>query len=79
MIKIDLSTFNLVCTRDKDGKRFIYKYKTKFDLRLVDILTGEILDITVSVFRRNYSPDKKVNGKNSKRPAFMNFGRKRIA
>lgn len=79
MIKIDLSTFNLVCTRNSDGRKFIYKYKTKMDIRLIDCESGKVLDLSQAIFRKNFTPDEETNKRNKKRPSFMNFGKRRIA
>jgi hypothetical protein len=79
MIKIDLSTFNLICTRNSDGRKFIYKYITKLNLKLIDTVTGEVLELSQAMFRKDYTPDGKANGANRKKPRFINFGRKRVA
>lgn len=79
MIKINLQTFNLVCQRNTDGRKFIYKYKTKEECRLIDCETGEVLDLTSHHFRKNYTPCKGTNSKTKKRPHFMNYGKKRLA
>lgn len=79
MVKINLDSYNLICTRNEDGRKFLYKYVTKMDVRCIDSETGEILSLTQAKFRSRFTPDSKSNKRNKKRPFFMNYGRERVA
>lgn len=61
---IDLTTYNLIYFRKSDERKFIGKMITKLNRKLIDSVTGEVLNVTEYQLRRDFRPDKKTNGKN---------------
>jgi hypothetical protein len=79
-MSIDLESYNLVYVRKLDGRKFLCKSVSKYDYRLIDTITGELIkDVTQYELRKLYRPSKKVNKRNKKKRQFMNFGKKRVA
>lgn len=61
---IDLATYNLIYIRKEDGRKFLGKMITKMHRKLIDSLSGKVLDVTEHELRKYYRPDKKSNQKN---------------
>jgi hypothetical protein len=76
--EIDLSEYNLIYFRRVDRRKFLVRHITKMNWRLIDSVTGDILDMTESKAKPRFVPDKKTNRLNKKKRPFMNFGKKRV-
>lgn len=64
--KIDLSTYNLIYKRRSDGRKFLGKMITKLNRRVIDSVSGEVIDLTEYRLRKEYQAVEKANRRNIK-------------
>jgi hypothetical protein len=74
--KIDLSTYNLIYKRRSDGRKFLGKMITKLNRRVIDSVTGEVIDLSEYKLRRDFKSLIRTNRENMKK-TFSRFSNRR--